>query len=96
MAMDPFLDVTIQGQTFRLKATSGKDYVTELASYVEGVMEEVRRHSGTPASHRIAVMAALQIADNLFQLRRQREGEAQSANQKVSNLIARSDQLLNG
>lgn len=96
MAMEPFLDVTIQGQTFRLKATSGKDYVAELASYVEGVMEEIRRNSGTPASHRIAVMAALHIADSLFQLRRQREGEVQSANQKVGTLIAKCDQVLKG
>lgn len=94
--MDPFLDVTIQGQTFRLKVDTGKEYVVELAAYVEGIMEEVRRHSGTAASHRVAVMAALQIADSLFQLRRQREGEVQSASQKVNHLIARSDQVLNG
>lgn len=88
------VEVRINGQVFKLRTDVGTEYVQNLAAYVEGVMREVARQGSSPASDRVAIMAALQIADSLFQLQRQMKGKAQVAHDKLNALITASDQLL--
>lgn len=95
--MAEFIEVRIQGQNIRLKADSGQEYVRELAKYVEGVMDEigsVMRQQRQTASQRIAIMAALQIADDYMRLKRRVEGGSSDFSEKVGALIRASDRVL--
>jgi len=67
--------VEIFGQSYAVHAGAEPGYVERLAAYVDTQMQEVSRASGAVDSVRIAVLAALNIADECFQLRSQ-SGEA--------------------
>jgi len=61
--------VQIFGQTYAVKAGADAGYVEELAAHVDAQMQEVGRAAGAVDSLRVAVLAALNIADECFRLR---------------------------
>ena len=71
--------VQIFGQTYSVKAGAETGYVEELAAHVDAQMQEVSRSAGAVDSLRVAVLAALNIADECFRLRadlREADGRA--------------------
>jgi len=72
------LEVDVYGHKLTLKPTGNEEYVQELAMYVDGQMQTVARGLTKPAPAKIAILAAMNIADQMFQQeRRLREGEAE-------------------
>ena len=72
--------VEIFGQTYTVKAGADPGYVEELAAYVDAQMREVGKTAGAVDSVRVAVLAALNLADECFRLRRQvREADERAA-----------------
>ncbi|MBF0144112.1 MAG: cell division protein ZapA [Magnetococcales bacterium] len=92
--MQQSTEVRIKGQLFKLRSGAGPAYVADLASFVEGVIDDMSRQSGSGSSDRVAIMAALKIADGYLQLRRQVEHWERTAGNTMSRLIAASDELL--
>jgi cell division protein ZapA len=71
--------VQIFGQTYSVKVGAEAGYVEELAAHVDAQMQEVSRNAGVVDSLRVAVLAALNIADECFRLRadlREADGRA--------------------
>ncbi len=66
--------VEIYDQTYHLGGELEEASVTELACYVDGKMREVAEATQTVDSLRVAVLAALAIADELYTAR-QRQNE---------------------
>ena len=66
--------VEIYDQTYHLGGELDAAYVTQLAHYVDGKMREVAEATQMVDSLRVAVLAALAIADELHTLR-QGQGE---------------------
>jgi len=81
--------VEIFGQTYTVRAGADAGYVERLAAYVDAQMLEVSRSAGAVDSVRIAVLAALNIADECFQLRAQ-EGESERRAQAKAEVLARA------
>jgi cell division protein ZapA len=70
MAEKPNLvHVQIFGQTYAVRAGTDPGYVEKLAAFVDSQMTEVSRGGGAVDSVRVAVLAALNIADECFRLR---------------------------
>ena len=63
------VQVEIFGQTYRVRAGTEPGYVEQLAKHVDTEMREVSKHAGAVDSVRVAVLAALNIADECFRLR---------------------------
>jgi len=61
--------VEICDQSYLIKGSMESDYIKELAAYVDRKMREISGSSMTADSLKVAVMAALNIADELFQER---------------------------
>jgi cell division protein ZapA len=61
--------VEIYGQTYNLRGEGDSSYITGLAAFVDRKMREVSDHTATVDSLRVAILAALNIADEHFQLR---------------------------
>ncbi len=64
--------VTIAGQRYVLKSDADETYVNTLAGFVDARIRDVQRSSKQVATHQVAILAALQIADELFRERRGR------------------------
>ncbi len=104
--MSDSIEVKIHGQLFRLRVEANTAYVKELAVYVDGIMEKMARQSKTPSTDRLAIMAAMRIADNLFQMKEQLQQPVANSNslketdpldqmnQRIQRMITSGDQLL--
>jgi cell division protein ZapA len=76
--------VEIFGQTYAVKAGDDPAYVEKLAAFVDGEMKDVSRASGAVDSLRVAVLAALNLADECHRLRREVD-EARSASRRTGS-----------
>ncbi len=65
--------VEVFGQSYAVKAGPDPGYVEKLAAFLDEQMKEVSRSSGAVDSVRVAVLTALNLADECFRLRREVE-----------------------
>ncbi len=68
--------VEIFGQTYNVRGDGDPDYLTELAQFVDSRMREVAAQVATVDPVKIAVLAALNIADEFSRYRAQRQDAA--------------------
>lgn len=68
--------VEIFGQTYNVRGDGDPDYLTELAQFVDTRMREVAAQVATVDPMKIAILAALNIADEFSRYRKQREDAA--------------------
>ena len=59
--------IKIMGHEYRIRSDSNPEHLQEVANYVDGVLRELAR--STPNSQDAAVLAALNLASELLQLR---------------------------
>lgn len=78
--------VEIFGQTYAIRAGTDPGYVEQLAAYVDREMREISRSGGAVDSVRIAVLAALNIADEVLRLRAQTRGDRERAARLAGDL----------
>ena len=81
------LELTLLGQTLTLKTEAAPDYVRSLARYLEARVETIRR-SGVPDSSRAVLLAALDITDELFRVREDRERQAGDVGARLGVLVS--------
>ena len=86
--------VEIFGQTYTLRAGTEPGYVEELARFVDQQMREVSRSGPAVDSVRIAVLAALNIADECFQAKGRVRGAEETTRRKVEGLASQLSALL--
>jgi cell division protein ZapA len=68
--------VEIFGQTYNVRGDGDPDYLMELARFVDSRMREVAGQVATVDPMKIAILAALNIADEFSRYRKQREDAA--------------------
>lgn len=77
--------VEIYGQKYTIRSNDDSDHVERVAAYVDERMREVASASSQVTSLRVAILAALNIADELFQERdSQSQGTADIADRARS------------
>lgn len=86
--------VEIMGREYRIRGAADEQYVREVARFVDSKLREVSQGSTLPPSDRIAVLAAMNIADELFQLRRASSDEMSTIAKKAESLVALLDDKL--
>lgn len=70
------IEVEIYGQTYNVRGDGDPDYLLELARFVDSRMREVGAQVATVETAKIAILAALNIADEFSRYRKQREDAA--------------------
>ena len=64
--------VTIFGREYTLKGDSDADYVRKVADFVDQRMSEVAKNSTVASTAKVAILAAVNIADELFREQQKR------------------------
>ncbi len=67
------MKIEIYDQVYNVSADQDEAYLKELASFVDGKMRAVAEATHTVDSLRVAILAALNIADELFTLRQRQD-----------------------
>ncbi|MCW5958645.1 MAG: cell division protein ZapA [Pyrinomonadaceae bacterium] len=65
--------VEIYNQTYNIRSDGDNDYIMHLAEYVDRKMREISSGTLTVDSLKVAILAALHIADEFHQLQNQQE-----------------------
>ena len=81
------VQVEILGQVYSIKGMEDHAYIRELAAFCDAKMRDVQKGTGTADAHRVAILAALTISDELFHLRRQYRTLEESAEQSATRLL---------
>ena len=82
------VQISIFGQEYSVKAPADPDYIKKIAKYLDEKMREVQSgFSTTQSSTRIAILAGMNITDELFNSRQSGESENTEVEQKISSLI---------
>ena len=64
--------VNIFGTEYTLRGTADAEYVQEVAAFVDRRMNEVAKGASVASTARVAILAAVNIADELFREQRKR------------------------
>lgn len=67
--MKKALDVTIMGQKFTISSDAEEGYMLKVADYVDVKMQELMRAPKASAKSNVAMLAALNIADEYHRLK---------------------------
>jgi cell division protein ZapA len=87
--------ISIFGQEYSVKAPADPEYIKKIAEFLDGKMREVQSgFSTTQSSTRIAILAGMNITDELFNARQSGESIDNDTEQKISSLIDLIDDTL--
>jgi cell division protein ZapA len=86
--------VVIQGQRYPVRSTLAPAYVAELAAYVDQKMRLASEANDTSDFLRVAVLAALNLADEVFRHRADRESDATAVATRAGEIERLVDEVL--
>ena len=89
-------DVEIFGSTYHVRGEDDPEHLREVAALVDRRMREVAEKVTTVDTAKIAILAALNIADELFRCREKQEGERVDIQEKVADLAGKLEKALDG
>jgi cell division protein ZapA (FtsZ GTPase activity inhibitor) len=84
--------VQIHGNEYPVRADTDPEYTRAVAAYVDRKMHEISSDQSLVSSTKIAILAAIHIADELFQERQKREETMNDVAERalqISEVLAR-------
>jgi cell division protein ZapA len=86
------VDVTLLGQTVTIRTEASPEYVQGLARFVEERVATVRK-AGIPDFARAVLLAALDIADELYRTREDRQRTEGDVGARLGALLAELERV---
>ncbi len=81
-------EVYILGQKYTIKGDAPEEYIRELATFVDKKLKEIYSVSPNLTPVKASILAALDIADELFRLRNEQEELTKHIEEKTNRLTA--------
>jgi len=91
---DESIEVEIFGQTYNVRGEGDPEYLKELARFVDTRMRDVAAQVATVDPLKIAILAALNIADEFSRYRRRREDAVGIWIEKTEEISERLDKVI--
>ena len=86
--------VNIFGTEYQIKGDSNAEYIQDVASYVNNKMIEIEKGLTVKSSLKVAILTAMNIADELYKEREDKKNllsmlndKSQGLNEKISHII---------
>ncbi|MBN1621323.1 MAG: cell division protein ZapA [Endomicrobiales bacterium] len=87
--------VNILGQTYEIEVNPGDElFIYSLAEFVEKKLIEAQRDTGIVDTQKLAILAALNIADEYFRLKNSKESVSGVLDKKADELIKVLDKAI--
>src|ERR671917_743063 len=93
-ATTPTIRVEIYNQTYNIRSDGDSEYISQLAEFVDSRMREISSGTLTVDSLKVAILAALHIADELHRLKRLHEQTDQQLAARSAECAEMLDRLL--
>ena len=88
------MKIEIYDQVYNVSSEQDEEYLKELATFVDGKMRSVAEATRMVDSLKVAVLAALNISDELFTLRRRQQQIEGPLRQRVEKCVAMVEKAL--
>jgi cell division protein ZapA len=86
--------INIYDQSYNVNADGNEEYLNELAAYVDGKMRFIAESTKMVDSVKVAVLAALNIADEMFATRKRQEELEGPLRERVQNCVSMVEKAL--
>lgn len=86
--------VQIFGTGYTIRGEADQEYIQEVAAYVDRKMREINEKLPVASLAKVAVLASLNLADELFRERREREELRQSVSERADRLAGALESCL--
>jgi cell division protein ZapA len=95
--IDKIIEIEIFGRTYKIRVKGEEDekYISHLTSYVDQKMQEIAMKSKSTDTLKIAVLAALNIADEYFLSQKKLDQLDEAIGQMETEIGSLEDRLLN-
>ncbi|MCP4501559.1 MAG: cell division protein ZapA [Deltaproteobacteria bacterium] len=81
------VEVTLLGKRFTVRSEKDEAYVHTLANFVARRFEELQRSTRTVSTHDLAILVALNIADDLFQAEERASDNREEVQSRTERLL---------
>ena len=88
------VQVQIFGNSYTIRGEAEQDYILDVAAYVDRKMREVTEKLPVASLSKVAVLASLNIADELFKERADRVRQDRELHDRTARLSAALDGML--
>mgnify|MGYP001399252306 FL=1 len=88
--------IQIYGKTYSLKSSSSEVDAEEVAAYVDSRMKELANVRGKTSTLDLAILAALNIAQELMELKNQAGAKEEAEGETLRQLVEALDRELQG
>lgn len=86
--------VVIAGEEYTIRTEASQDYTRECARYVNRTIDQIMSRGSLVEAHKAAILAALALADQLFQARKDAEAMRDEVAERSSRLLEEIDEKL--
>jgi cell division protein ZapA len=96
MGKERLVEIKVFGQTYTVKTDAEEDYIQEVAKYVNEKMEEVLKKTKSVSTLNVAILTALNIADDLLREKEKRAALVREVEAKSRDLVEKIDIKMRG
>lgn len=79
--------VVIRGETYTIRAEEPPEYIESLAEFVDSKLEEIAQATGTKDDRKLAILVALNLADEFFKIEKQQVADGENWSKTVGELV---------
>ncbi|HSH46772.1 MAG TPA: cell division protein ZapA [Longimicrobiales bacterium] len=83
--------VEIAGEEYTIRSEASSDYTLECARLVNQTISEIRSRGSLVEVHKAAILAAMALADQLYQAREERDRLRSDVAERASRILAEID-----
>lgn len=89
------LKVNIYGNDYPIKGNTDVEYIRRVAKYVDSKMREINKNASSDSALKIAILAALNITDELFREQSIHKGpESKETSERIKRITDLLDEKL--
>ena len=91
MGKERLIEIRVFGQTYTVKTDAEENYIQEVAKYVNEKMEEVLKKTKSVSTLNVAILTALNVADDLLREKEKRTALLREVETKSRDLAEKID-----
>ena len=91
---DQMAKVVIFGEEYTVRSSDDTEYVINVADYVDKKMREIAAKNNNMSPNKIAILTALNLAGELFDLKRKSGDDLSEVDSRAKNILEMLDKKL--
>jgi cell division protein ZapA len=96
MGKERLVEIKVFGQTYTVKTDAEEGYIQEVARYVNEKMDEVLKKTKSVSTLNVAILTALNIADDLLKERERKSALLREVEMKSKDLVEKIEIKIGG